>query len=460
MTARKFVVQDDVLTLARRRVSEVFDRFDYAVVSFSGGKDSTVVLNLALEEARARKADGRLPADYKLTVLFWDEEAIHPETAEYVQRVADLPEVNFLWYCLPFKHVNACSKEEGYWYPWAEEDREKWCRPLPATAITSVPGYPPEKIEDRREFDKSMALLFPADGRTIGMMLGIRADESMQRFRSVANRVVDNWVARDPAAGHIFKCKPIYDWTTLDVWTAPRAFGWDWNRAYDVMAKCGLSPSVQRVCHPFGQQPLTNLWVWQLCWPTLWDRLVERVPGAGTAARYCNSPLYAAGTGAVNKADDETWEQAIAREISKWEPEVQVKIAKRLQVEIRRHNRKLPGIRIPDTEPYIDLETGISSGLTYEFLLRVAIKGDFKWRMVPRMPNDGEIEKARIKAWGPDWRKDHPHAAANHRWKRRWNRTLKKWVYEDLGPIDDAMNEPDPVPDEVLEDDDAASPAE
>jgi predicted phosphoadenosine phosphosulfate sulfurtransferase len=42
----------NVLEAARKRVSYVFDHFDAPYVSFSGGKDSTVLLHLAAEALR------------------------------------------------------------------------------------------------------------------------------------------------------------------------------------------------------------------------------------------------------------------------------------------------------------------------------------------------------------------------------------------------------------------------
>jgi predicted phosphoadenosine phosphosulfate sulfurtransferase len=91
---KKFTDQS-VYEAARERMQHIFERFDRVVVSFSGGKDSTVCLQLALEEARKRN---RLP----LEVVFFDEEAIHPETIDYVERVRQMPDVKLYWYCLPF----------------------------------------------------------------------------------------------------------------------------------------------------------------------------------------------------------------------------------------------------------------------------------------------------------------------------------------------------------------------
>src|SRR5947209_3723156 len=104
---KKKMVDDDVLSLARRRVARLFDEFDAVSVSFSGGKDSTVALNLTLEEAERRN---RLPLD----VFFYDEEALPPETVEYCERVARDSRLHFRWYALPVQHRNACSRIEPF----------------------------------------------------------------------------------------------------------------------------------------------------------------------------------------------------------------------------------------------------------------------------------------------------------------------------------------------------------
>ena len=123
-------LEEDVWSAALDRTRQAFLQFDHVFVAFSGGKDSTVVLNLALLVAEEL---GRLP----LHVVHYDEEAIPYETEEYVRRVAQDPRVNLSWFCLPVQHRNSCNREDPYWWPWAPEVRHLWCRPLPAEAIAS-----------------------------------------------------------------------------------------------------------------------------------------------------------------------------------------------------------------------------------------------------------------------------------------------------------------------------------
>ena len=161
---KKHYVDQSVLELARERLRFVFERFDFITVGFSGGKDSTCCLNLAIEVAQDTK---RLP----LHVYTFDEEAIPPETVEYMARVGARPDVKLDWYCVPIQHRNACSTRELYWYPWQPELRERWVRELPAQAITDYPGL------TRTPIAAQMAALFPASLGSIAHIMGIRAQD-------------------------------------------------------------------------------------------------------------------------------------------------------------------------------------------------------------------------------------------------------------------------------------------
>ena len=371
MGMRKQAVEQDVWELALERMRTTYEMSDEVIVSFSGGKDSTVCLHAALEVA---KELNRLP----LKVVFYDEEAIPPETIDYVARVAARPDVDFHWYCLPVKHRNACSRKHPYWHPWAPEDEAKWCRPLPPTAITTVPGF------NRGTIPESNWML--CDPRKVtGMILGMAARESLRRYMAVTHRSYNNFISYDSKSSQVLMSKPIYDWSGEDVWTAPKRFGWDFNHSYDTMTKAGVSRYHQRVCPPYGEEPVQRLWTYAQCWPELWEKMCARVPGAATAARYSRSPLYGCqGLEGWDSLKDP--QEMIQSAINKWPEDLRPKIASRIEREIRNHYSKTDDTISLEDIPNENFDTGV----TWKYLYMLAIRGDFKGR---RKPNIKRIVK-------------------------------------------------------------------
>ncbi|MBI1824822.1 MAG: phosphoadenosine phosphosulfate reductase family protein [Planctomycetes bacterium] len=363
---KKKTVGETVYELGLARIHRAYELFDHVTVSFSGGKDSTVCLHLALEVAQERE---RLPLD----VFFFDEEVIHPETIEYMRRVSQRDDVRLRWYRLPVKHRNACSRKSPYWFPWAPDDKEKWCRELPPEAITELAGFA------RKSMPECNGLLFPQSLGSAGVIVGLRATESLRRYRVVARRVADNFIAQDPHARHVQLAKPIYDWTTDDVWTAPRLFDWDYNRTYDVFQKAGMTRHQQRVCPPYGEEPLGGLYKYALCWPDLWEKMLQRVPGAATAARYARTPLYASGDVPSWDASDDP-KKLIERALSHWPTGTRRQIRERINLEIRNHYRK--------TKEPIPAELPGETGVTWKYLYMLAVRGDFKGRRTPHYVPD------------------------------------------------------------------------
>ena len=131
---KETVADVNVYDAAVARFEYLYDNYDKVIISFSGGKDSTVCLNLAIAAAERK---GKLP----VYAVFFDEEAIHPETIEYVERVRNNPKVNLKWYCLPLVHRNACSRKQPYWTTWDEKEKDKWVREMPECAVTDLVGY-------------------------------------------------------------------------------------------------------------------------------------------------------------------------------------------------------------------------------------------------------------------------------------------------------------------------------
>ncbi|MEV3895324.1 phosphoadenosine phosphosulfate reductase family protein [Streptomyces anulatus] len=368
----------DVFTMACERMEYVLDTHDRAFVSFSGGKDSTAIYNVALHVLNETPA---LRRHLPLRVVFFDEEAIPQETEEYVRRVGERDDVALEWYCLPVQHRNACSRRSPHWWPWAPEDEAKWCRPLPPEARTTLPGFPVWPPEERLSIPNINGLLAPAP-HTTACLMGIRAQESLIRAHAVRLRSVDNYIVkydisknRQTAAvnpGNLWKAYPIYDWRTEDVWAATRMFGWDYNKAYDLMEMAGIGPSGQRCSPAFGEEPLQKIHMYAQCFPDVWGRMAERVPGIGAAYRYARTELYGYG-GKPPKPPGQTWPEFITHYVRKHGEHVQPKVAGRIADVMARHYRKT-------SNPILPKAPHPATGLNWSFLLTLAMRGDFKER--------------------------------------------------------------------------------
>jgi predicted phosphoadenosine phosphosulfate sulfurtransferase len=352
----------------------LFDNFDKVVVSFSGGKDSTVCLNLAWQVAKEKN---KLPLD----VYFWDEEAIHPETIEYVERVRANPEIRFKWLCIPIKHRNGCSRKQPYWHCWNPEEKEKWVRDMPDNVITHIEGFKwGDSVPDIAH------LVYGPEHGTVADVRGIRADESLRRYRSVAMKTKNNWIG-GPRNGHNYPVSPIFDWTTFDVWTAPRMFGWDYNKSYDLMSMIGVSPSSQRVCPPYGEEPLGGLWIYAQCWPLLWHKMIGRVHGAATAGRYANTELY--GFGKLTLPDGMTWRDWTYALLELYPKDLKAKVAKNISQLIEQHKSKT-------NRPIHETEADLHTGLSWKFLAMIANRADLKDRRKGNVASNASLARDKL----------------------------------------------------------------
>lgn len=364
------MLDTDVYTKAIERINYLYDRFDNIVVSFSGGKDSTAVLNCTIEVAKKRN---KLP----VKVIFIDEEAIHPPTIEYVERTMKRKEVDLEWYCLPVKHRNACSNEQPYWYCWNPDEKELWIRDLPKHAIIKHPAF---KFDE--SFQDFIPKMFPSSMGTVCVLTGIRSQESLRRLRIILSKKNDSFVQAKAEYKNTYKAHPIYDWSSEDVWIAVDKFGWDYNKTYDIFNYTRLHGRLltQRVCPPYGEEPLRGLWIYSECFPEMWHKMLYRVKGVATAWRYANTELYSV---AIKKPDNMTWKDYINLCLESYNEPEKTQIKQTVNRCINEHYVKTND-RITEEDPHI------ITGCCWKFLAKVVMRGDFKGRVSRTMTKNAE----------------------------------------------------------------------
>lgn len=297
----------NVYEAAMQRIKFVFDEFEQIVVSFSGGKDSGVMLNLALKFATE---NNQL---HKLCVYHLDYEAQYQMTTDYVTSVFEnLPkEVKRFWVCLPIKAQCSTSMFQNYWQPWLIEDKDKWCRQLPLSAI-SESNHPFDfdyEISDY-DFNHRFAKWISKDKKTC-FLIGIRTQESLHRYKAV-NKFSDkneykskNYTSKISA--NCFNAYPIYDWLVSDIWIANAKFGFEYNKVYDLMYQAGIKPNDMRVASPFNDCATESLKLYKAIDPNNWGKLIGRVNGVNFTGLYGGTT--AMGWNSITKPSHFTWKE-------------------------------------------------------------------------------------------------------------------------------------------------------
>ena len=299
----------DVYTAAVNRTVWTFDHFDHVYVAFSGGKDSTITLHIAADEARRRNR--------RIGLMFVDLEGQYQLTVEHIQACFDeySDVIDPYWVALPIHLRNSVSVFDPFWMCWDPEAKKQWIRNPPPIAITDETFFP--WFHRGMEFEE----LTPAFGHWYGGenndaagIIAIRSDESLNRWRTIANRrkqtVNDKqWTTVLPGTTAV-NVYPIYDWSTADVWTYhARNPDKRHNEIYDLMYRAGLTPSQMRLCQPYGDDQKRGLWLFQLLEPTTWGRVVARVNGANAGAMYANTTGNVSGYRAISKPEHLTWQE-------------------------------------------------------------------------------------------------------------------------------------------------------
>lgn len=294
----------DVLTAAKKRISKVFDDFPRVYVSFSGGKDSSVMLHLVMEEAIKR--------DRKVGVLLVDLEGMYKITIDHIQAMYDLyaDHIEPYWVCLPIRLRNAVSVFEPRWMCWEPGKEDVWIRQPPKMAITDEKFFP--FFHRGMEFEEFVPLFgkWYGGGKLTACFVGIRSDESLNRYRTIKGEksMFEGLHWTTWLGDGLYNIYPIYDWKVSDIWLYNTRYHKPYNKLYDYMHQAGLTPSQMRICQPYGDDQRKGLWLFHVIEPETWARVVARVNGANQGAMYVRETGDIMGNIKISKPEGHTWE--------------------------------------------------------------------------------------------------------------------------------------------------------
>ena len=305
----KVYTDKNVFDASLERIEFAFDNFDNLCVSYSGGKDSTLMIQLVNMIAKKKNK--------KFDVLFIDMEAQYLMTIEHIKTLKNKLECirDFYWVCLPLSLRNAVSVFEPRWICWEKAKKDKWVREMPEFAINEDNNifpffrYAMEFEEFVPEFEKWYQ---EKKGGMCGSFVGIRCDESLNRFRTIVSQKKDRlkdkpWTTRNKPLKNSYSIYPIYDYRTEDVWIATFNNNFEYNYVYELMYKNGLGIHQQRLCQPFGDDQKNGLDQYRAIEAENWDKLLKRVAGVNFGNIYCRTS--ALGNIKSEKPEHLTWQE-------------------------------------------------------------------------------------------------------------------------------------------------------
>ena len=292
----KLYLEKNVYEATLERLDKVFSEDVAVYFSFSGGKDSSVMLQIANQVAKKK---GRV-----FDVLFIDLEGNYSYTLEHIQELKKLSQINkFYWVCLPLILRNSVSQFSTHWMCWDRRQKDLWIHNLPEDCINEdnyLKRYGWDFFISGMQFETFIVLFAKwyqkKHNKPVMCGVGIRSNESFNRFRTIISQKKETWKKQQwttliQTDQHlpIYNFYPIYDWQTRDIWIAVANLNLKYNRIYDLFYKSGLSIHEARVCQPYGDDQRKGLQHFKTIEPNTWSKLLIRVGGVNFGNIYAKN---------------------------------------------------------------------------------------------------------------------------------------------------------------------------
>ena len=355
----KIYTNKNVLDASLERFEIMFREFDNMYLSVSGGKDSSVMLQLCAMVARKMNK--------KFSVLYIDLEAQYKHTIDHIEELMeDTKDVveNFYWCALPLSLRNAVSVIQPKWICWDKNDKYKWVRTMPKhKCVVNEDNYPKEWKWFYRGMEFEDFILYFAEwfnqthGGKTAAGIGIRSNESLNRFRTIISdkktKYKDYGWTTQVRIGtrplNVYNFYPLYDWETGDDWGAVAKLNLKYNYIYELMYKNGVSIHEQRLCQPYGDDQRNGLDQFRALEPETWEKVLNRVHGVNFGNIYCRTSLL--GNIKSEKPQEMTWEQYavfLLESLGLYAPELRDHYHGKIKTFLEWHKENEGIIKVPD----------------------------------------------------------------------------------------------------------------
>lgn len=279
----------NVYEATQKRLDFIFNEFDNVYVSFSGGKDSGVLLNLCIDYIRNNNLNR------KIGVFHLDYEAQYQMTTDYVDKVysenSDILE--YYRICLPISAQCATSMHQDHWIPWDLNNKDLWVRDLPESINESNHNFNFfYKGQWDYEFQEKFSEWYHElkGAKKTACLVGIRTQESFNRWRAIhSDKNYKKYKGQNftkEMYSNVYNAYPIYDWKTTDIWTANYKFEWSYNKLYDLFHQAGVKLNQMRVASPFNDCATESLKLYRVIDPNTWGKMIGRVNGVNFTGLY------------------------------------------------------------------------------------------------------------------------------------------------------------------------------
>ena len=278
MSRQRLFLDMNVVDAARQRLEHTYNIFDEVKLQFSGGKDSTACLYL-MKEFHEKHGLG------PVKLIFRDEEMVSPAVVRFVEWVFDQPWVDGQWYCLPQAQEVWVLGQREYVLLWSKfrEKEGRLVRPIPERAITAEHFG----LDRDQPIPQSVDYYMMQGTRgQVAFVTGVRANESMIRYRSLVQKLHENYIVKPyrlPRNIPLKFSKVIYDWETNDVMKYIAEQGGSYCEFYDYAAVAGANPRVGIPLHSVAIRRIGDLVRTE---PEFYDRLFQCFPQIDVQRRY------------------------------------------------------------------------------------------------------------------------------------------------------------------------------